>query len=85
VLTRHVLWALSDQPAAVSRWAGLLRLAGRFVLIEGTWSTGTGIASDAVVTLLKPYAATTDVIPLDDPNLWGKPITDDRYAVIAQT
>lgn len=83
VLTRHVLWALPDQTAAVDRWARLLRPQGRFVLIEGTWSTGAGITRDAVQALLAPHATAIEVTTLDDPVLWGKPITDDRFAVTA--
>src|SRR5207342_3028713 len=35
VLSRHVLWALPDQPAALTRWMGLLGPRGRLVLVEG--------------------------------------------------
>jgi 2-polyprenyl-3-methyl-5-hydroxy-6-metoxy-1,4-benzoquinol methylase len=84
VLTRHVLWALPDRPAAVARWAELLRPDGGFVLIEGTWSTGAGIPSSAVTALLEPYVESAEVVRLTDPLLWGKPVTDDRYTVITE-
>lgn len=83
VLTRHLLWALPDQAAAVRRWAGLLRPGGRFVLVEGQWFTGAGLAADTVTALLAPHAETVTVHDLDDPRLWGRAIDDHRYAVVA--
>jgi len=81
VLTRHVLWALPDQAAAVRRWARLLRPGGRFVLVEGRWCTGSGLDAGTVTALLAPYADAVTVHDLDDPRLWGRGIDDHRYAV----
>lgn len=83
VLTRHVLWALPDQAAAVQRWAGLLRPGGRFVLVEGRWFTGSGLDAGTVTALVAPHTGTAAVHDLDDPLLWGREIDDHRYAVIA--
>ena len=44
VLTRHVLWALPDPSAALSRWVRLLRPGGRLLLVEGRWWTGGGLS-----------------------------------------
>jgi len=84
VLTRHVLWDLPDQVAAIGHWARLLRPGGRFVLVEGSWSTGAGLTADKVVALLRPHATGIRVTRLDDVALWGKPVDDDRYAVTAR-
>lgn len=83
VLTRHVLWDLPDQEGALARWAELLRPGGRFVLVEGSWSTGAGLTSTAVVELVRPHVEECRVQRLDDPALWGGPIGDERFAVLA--
>ena len=84
VLTRHVLWDLPDRSGAIARWARLLRPGGRFVLVEGSWSTGAGLAVGEVVQLLRPHTSQRRVQVLDDPVLWGGPVIDDRFAVIAE-
>ncbi|MEU7060771.1 class I SAM-dependent methyltransferase [Streptomyces sp. NPDC046197] len=86
VLVRHVLWALPDPGRALRHWRGLLRPAGRLVLVEGVWGTVTpvGIPTDRLVTLLAPLARDTRVERLSgDPRLWGKAVDDERYAVVA--
>ncbi len=42
VLARHLLWTLHDPHAALARWVGLLRPAGRLVLVEGRWTVPGG-------------------------------------------
>lgn len=79
VLVRHVLWALADPEAAVSRWRSLLRPGGRMVLIEGTWHTGGGVSATECQRLLSLHTSSVAVHPLADPELWGGPLTDDRY------
>ena len=83
VLTRHLLWALPDPPAAVARWSDLLAENGGLVLIEGRWHTGGGLASDEVTALVEQYAFHTRVQVLEDAALWGAPLTDERYLVLA--
>ena len=83
VLCRHVLWALPDPAAALERWSGLLAPGGRLVLIEGRWSTGAGIPSSELVQLARATDLETRVRPLDDAELWGGPISDERYLVVA--
>jgi hypothetical protein len=80
-MLRHVLWVLPDRPRAIAQWVTLIRPGGRFVFIEGEWSTGGGLASQRVVELLAPHCARVEVEPLPDPVLWGGPIDDDRYVV----
>ncbi|NBE94497.1 class I SAM-dependent methyltransferase [Nonomuraea sp. KC401] len=39
ILARHLVWTLPDPEAALRRWLGLLRPAGRLVLVEGRWQS----------------------------------------------
>jgi SAM-dependent methyltransferase len=83
VLTRHVLWALPDPAAALSRWVRLLRPGGRLLLVEGRWWTGGGLTAAETGRLLAPYATRVRTVPLTDPLLWGGPIEDERYLCVA--
>lgn len=83
VLCRHVLWALPDPTAALTRWVGLLAPGGRLVLVEGSWSTGAGLTGAETVALVEGLGRTAALLPLTDPAYWGAPITDERYAVLS--
>ncbi|MEU0964621.1 class I SAM-dependent methyltransferase [Streptomyces sp. NPDC005917] len=86
VLVRHVLWALPDPARVLRHWRGLLRPGGRFVLVEGVWGTvaPVGIPADRLTALLAPLAADVHVERLSEqPLLWGKEVSDERYAVVA--
>jgi SAM-dependent methyltransferase len=83
VLTRHLLWALPDPAEAVGHWCRLLAPNGRLVLIEGRWHTGVGLPADEALALVSPHAPRARVQVLDDPGLWGAPIADERYLVVA--
>ena len=82
VLVRHVLWAMSDPDAALERWFRLLADGGRLVLIEGSWWTGAGMEADATLELVRRRHANPFITMLTDPELWGGPITDERYMVV---
>ncbi len=82
VLCRHVLWVLPDQPAAVDRWVGLLGDGGILLLIEGSWHTGAGLTALETEALLRAAGRTPTTYRLDDPVLWGGPMTDERYLVV---
>lgn len=84
VLSRHVIWALPDKGEAIATWFKLLRPGGRLVLIEGRWSSGGGISMPDLASLLQPHTAVVHRIPLSDPQLWGRTITDERYALVAE-
>jgi len=84
VLCRHVLWALPQPAAVLQRWANLLAPGGRLVLIEGYWSAG-GLHAEEVVAALPPMLTNVTVDQLSGkPQLWGGPVNDERYAVIAR-
>jgi hypothetical protein len=86
VLARHVVWALPDTEATLRGWVDLLTPGGRLVLVEGFWSTGGGLHSGDLTQLLAADHRLVDigVEPLTDPQLWGGPISDERYAVTAR-
>ncbi|MQY38807.1 Ubiquinone/menaquinone biosynthesis C-methyltransferase UbiE [Streptomyces sp. RB17] len=86
VLVRHVLWTLPDPGRVLRRWRDLLRPGGRFVLVEGVWGAPhpVGIPADRLTALLAPLSPDVRVERLsDDPLLWGRPVEDERYAVVA--
>jgi SAM-dependent methyltransferase len=99
VLVRHVVWTLPDPHAALRRWVSLLRPGGRLVLVEGRWcgdadsrpyGEGTdrlpwpgGVPAAMLADAVAPLVARQRVEPLGDPALWGRPIDDERYALIA--
>jgi 2-polyprenyl-3-methyl-5-hydroxy-6-metoxy-1,4-benzoquinol methylase len=84
LVSRHLLWALPDPAQALGRWASLLKPGGRLILIEGYWSTGAGLHAAGIAATLPVSVATVSIQNLSDrPDLWGKPVTDERYAVIA--
>ncbi|MDQ2797584.1 MAG: methyltransferase domain-containing protein [Actinomycetota bacterium] len=83
VLSRHLLWALPDPGRAVGRWVRLLRPGGHLVLVEGRWWTGGGLTATQTEAVVKPLVASLTTTPLADPTLWGGPIDDERYLVVA--
>jgi SAM-dependent methyltransferase len=86
VLVRHVLWTLPAPARVLRRWRTLLRPGGRLVLIEGVWGTvgPVGIPAALVIGLLEPLTGEVRLERLsDDALLWGREVTDERYAVVA--
>lgn len=84
VVARHVVWALPDPADALRRWLRLLRPDGRLVIVEGFWHTGAGLHAADLVALLHDHGCDVDLQALDDPDLWGGPLRDERYAVVAR-
>jgi len=84
VLARHVLWALPDPDAALGRWTRLLREPGTMLLVEGLWGTGAGMPSAVCRELVRRHRRQADVVPLTDPALWGKEISDERYLILSR-
>ncbi|MFF9478918.1 class I SAM-dependent methyltransferase [Streptomyces sp. NPDC014733] len=88
VLVRHVLWALPDPGAALRHWSGLLAPGGRLVLVEGRWgeSGAVGIAARELRAWIRALDHGFRVRVEDlsgDPLLWGREVSDERYALIA--
>ncbi len=84
VLCRHLLWAWPEPRQVLATWAGLLKQKGRLILIEGYWGTGSGLHAGEIAEMLPPSFTSVSVQDLiGNPNLWGKDVTDERYAIIA--
>lgn len=84
IVCRHLLWALPQPRQVLEQWLGLLRPGGRLILVEGHWSTGAGLRATELVAMLPSVLALVAVNPLSDrTELWGKQVSDERYAVIA--
>ncbi|MDH6706156.1 SAM-dependent methyltransferase [Kitasatospora sp. MAA19] len=99
VLARHLLWTLSAPRAALADWVGRLRPGGRLVLVEGRWRTtgipyvsgaerlpwNGGVGAAELAAAVRPLARGLRVEVLSgDPELWGGPVDDERYALIAE-
>lgn len=85
VLVRHVLWALPDPDGTLAAWVRLLRPSGRLVLVEGRWSTGAGLAAEECQAIVLRHRSEAEIIQLDDSALWGRRITDVRYALVSKS
>lgn len=84
LICRHVLWALPQPQAVLARWADGLAITGRFVLIEGFWMTGAGLHAQTLLDLLPPHLNEVQRHDLSQQaNLWGKSVSDERYALTA--
>ena len=66
------------------RWAELLHPAGRLVLIEGYWHTGGGLHATEIEAMLPPGFGATTRDPNLQAELWGGPVTDERYVLTAE-
>lgn len=85
VLSRHVLWAMPDPAAALGNWIALLRPGGLIVLVEGRWHTGVGLSAvDARDLVDAADLSQVEMRRLDDPQLWGGEISDERYLLTAR-
>lgn len=84
IVCRHVLWALPDLAEVLGRWVRLLKPGGRLVLIEGFWSTGTGLHATEIIEALPASLRQVEVQALShQSSLWGRQVGDERYAVLA--
>jgi len=84
VLARHVLWAMRDTNRALAAWIRLLLPGGTLVLIEGRWSTGAGLTTAEAGRAVLRQRSDASIITLDDPALWGGPVTDERYLLVSR-
>lgn len=84
VLARHVLWALPDPASALKSWVRLLKPNGRLVLIEGHWSTGSGLRAAECEALVSQVRTQATLTRLRDKALWGREIEDERYLLVSR-
>jgi ubiquinone/menaquinone biosynthesis C-methylase UbiE len=84
VLSRHVLWALPDPEGSLRRWVRVLKPGGILILVEGHWATGAGIPAVECQRLLRRLGREATLEHLNDPALWGRPISDERYLLVSR-
>jgi len=83
LICRHLLWALPDPPTVLERWKSLLTPAGRLLLIEGFWVTGGGLKMAEIINMLPKGLSVIETVNLSPLSvLWGKPVNDERYAIL---
>jgi hypothetical protein len=54
------------------------------VLVEGHWYTGSGITAARCRELVERHRAEVTIRRLDDPRLWGRAISDERYLLVSR-
>lgn len=84
VLARHVLWTMPDPDDALAAWLRLLLPGGVLVLIEGRWPSGAGLTAAEVGRSVLRHRTDAAITILDDPALWGRPVTDERYLLVSR-
>jgi len=84
VLARHVLWAMPDVGRTLAAWLRLLLPGGSLVLVEGRWSTGAGLTTAEAGRAVLRHRADVTISALDDPVLWGGPVSDERYLLVSR-
>jgi SAM-dependent methyltransferase len=84
VLARHVLWAMRDTARALAGWIRLLLPGGTLVLIEGRWSSGSGLTTAEAGRAVLRQRSDATITALDDPALWGGPVSDERYLLVSR-
>lgn len=84
IVCRHLLWTLPEPPQVLQRWADLLKPGGRLIMIEGFWHTGVGLHAQQILDML-PDSLMNIVVEdlIDQPELWGQPMNDERYLIRA--
>ncbi|KPI11230.1 hypothetical protein OV450_3190 [Actinobacteria bacterium OV450] len=67
------------------RWREAGQSGAPYVAGAGALPWNGGVTADALAAAVRPLAAGLHVEPLDgEPALWGGPVTDERYALIAR-
>lgn len=83
ILSRHVLWALPDPPAAFAAWAELLKPTGTALLIEGRWATGAGLTAGQAKEIVRTVRKKAETRLLSEAVYWGKEVSDERYILVS--
>jgi len=79
-----VLWAMPDVARTLAAWIRLLLPGGTLVLVEGRWSTGAGLSTAEAGRAVLRQRADATITALDDPALWGGPVSDERYLLVSR-
>lgn len=83
ILCRHLLWTLPEPSSVLERWKDLLQPSGRLLLIEGFWQTGAGLHMAELIDQLPSGLSVVETVNLSPLSiLWGKPVNDERYAIL---
>jgi hypothetical protein len=53
------------------------------VLVEGRWHTGAGLSAAEAEQAVLRHRGAASVTRLGDPDLWGGPVTDERYLLVS--
>ena len=84
VISRHLLWAVPDPAVVVARWSAQLADDGVFIAIEGVWNQA-GTTPEQAFAALQPHFQQVDYFDLSNESiLWGKTVTDHRYAIVGR-
>ena len=75
---------MPDPAWVLGRWIDLLAPDGVLVLVEGSWSTGAGLTAEQTVAMVEGDRSRADPGRLPERGLWGREITDERYAVVSR-
>ena len=54
------------------------------MLVEGRWHTGVGLTATEAARAVRLHRDEAEVTALDDHELWGGPITDERYLLVSR-
>jgi SAM-dependent methyltransferase len=85
LVCRHVLWMLPDLTAVLKTWNDLLKPGARVLLIEGFWHTGGGLHAEELLAALPSRWQNISVVDLSArAEFWGKEVSDERYAIMAE-
>jgi ubiquinone/menaquinone biosynthesis C-methylase UbiE len=67
------------------RWRQSGSDGAAYPVSPGSLPWNGGIGADALAAVVRPLVAELRIEPLsDDPELWGRPVDDERYALIAR-
>jgi hypothetical protein len=53
-------------------------------VVEGRWSTGAGLTTAEAGRAVLRHRSDVTITALDDPALWGSPVTDERYLLVSR-
>ncbi|WP_169979093.1 class I SAM-dependent methyltransferase [Microbispora sp. H10836] len=68
------------------RWGEAGQAGQPYVTGAESLPWGFGVAAADLADAVRPLVADVRIEPLsDDPDLWGRPVSDERYALIART